>query len=79
VVYKHKPERIGDDAESSNQEVDLDPDLAELMPLAIAIYVWAEDEADLVNHYAEQYQRRVQEIVSRTRNYAPIKITTNGW
>ena len=79
VVYKHRPERIGDDAESSNQEVDLDPDLAELMPLAIAIYVWAEDEADLVNHYAEQYQRRVQEIVSRTRNYAPIKITTNGW
>ena len=81
VAYKHRPTRIddADAAESSEQILDLDADLAELMPLAIAIYVWAEDEGALVNHYLDLYQRRVSEIVSRAKNYTPIKITTNGW
>ena len=81
VAYKHRPTRIDDTdaAESSEQILDLDADLAELMPLAIAIYIWAEDEGALVNHYLDLYQRRVSEIVSRHKNYTPIKITTNGW
>ena len=81
VSYRHRPTRIVDNAaaDSNEQILDLDADLAELMPLAIAIYVWAEDESDLVNHYHDLYQRRVAEIVSRQKNYTPIKITTNGW
>lgn len=81
IAYKHRPTRIndGDAAEANEDNIDLDDDLAELMPLAVAIYVLAEDESDLVNHYSDLYQRRVSEIVSRDRDYAPIKITTNGW
>ena len=81
VCYKHRPTPISDkdDAASSTQEIDLDPDLVELMPLACAIYILAEDEPSLVNHYQEQYQQRVSEIVSRTRDYTPIQILTNGW
>ncbi len=81
VAYKHRPTRINDEeaAEANESVLDLDADLAELMPLAIAIYVWAEDEGALVNHYLDLYQRRVSEIVSRQRDYTPIKITTNGW
>jgi hypothetical protein len=81
VAYKHRPTRINDEdaAETNEDKIDLDDDLAELMPLAIAIYVWAEDEVALVNHYLDLYQRRVSEIVSRQRDYTPIKITTNGW
>ena len=81
VAYKHRPTRINDEeaAEANEDKIDLDDDLVELMPLAIAIYVWAEDEGALVNHYLDLYQRRVSEIVSRQRDYTPIKITTNGW
>ena len=81
VAYKHRPTRINDEdsAEANEDKIDLDDDLAELMSLAVAIYVLAEDESDLVNHYSDLYQRRVSEIVSRQRDYAPIKITTNGW
>lgn len=81
VAYKHRPTPISDEerAEDNNAEIDLDPDLAELMPLACAVYIWAEDEPTLVNHYDQQYQQRVSEIVSRTRDYAPIQILMNGW
>lgn len=81
VAYKHRPKSISSakSAESNEDEIDLDADLAELMPLACAVYILAEDEPDLVNHYDEQYRQRVSEIVSRTRDYAPIQILTNGW
>lgn len=81
VAYKHRPSPISDEesADSNHDEIDLDPDLAELMPLACAVYILAEDEPDLVNHYNEQYQARVSEIVSRTRDYDPVQILTNGW
>ncbi len=81
VSYKHRPTPISDaaSAEGNDDEIDLDPDLAELMPLACAVYILAEDEPDLVNHYNEQYRERVSEIVSRTRDYSPIQIITNGW
>ena len=81
VAYKHRPTRISDmeSAESNSDEIDLDDDLAELMPLACAMYIWAQDEPDLVNHYSTLYQQRVSEIVSRTRDYTPIQIRMNGW
>ena len=81
VAYKHRPEPIStrDAAETNKDEIDLDDDLVELMPLACAMYIWAEDEPDLVSHYENQYAQRVSEIASRTRDYAPIQIQTNGW
>ena len=81
VAYKHRPTPISDaeSADTSTQEIDLDPDLAELMPLACAIYILAEDEPALVNHYNELYRERVNEIVSRTRDYNPVQILMNGW
>ena len=81
VLYKHMPKLVEyvNAAESDNRVIDLDEDLAALLPNLVAAYLLAEDEPSLAEYYLTLYQQNAAIIANAVRSYAPIKITNNGW
>ena len=85
INYLHKVEAIDMDADfsASNQtpiNIDLEEDLAALLPNLIAAYVWLDDEADKSQYYYNLYLQRAAQIKKNTRNINPVKFeSVYGW
>lgn len=82
IVYRRRPHEIVNESNAADNEarIDLDEELALLMPLLVAAYVWAEDEAELSQYYLALYHERAQEIERRARSLSPIAIKNpSGW
>ena len=85
INYLHKVEAIDMTADfsASNQtpiNIDLEEDLAALLPNLIAAYVWLDDEADKSQYYYNLYLQRAEQIKKNTRNMNPVKFeSVYGW
>ena len=82
IIYKHKPNEIIVNAEPNEDEatIDLDEELASLMPLLVAVYIWTDDEPEKSQYYLSLYRERAMEIQSRHKDIRPIIVSdTNGW
>lgn len=85
INYLHKVEAIDMNADfsASNQtpiNIDLEEDLAALLPNLIAAYVWLDDEADKSQYYYNLYLQRAEQIKKNTRNMNPVKFeSVYGW
>lgn len=82
IVYNHKPRSISDEGLAASDEtvIDLDEDLCALLPLLVASYIWADDEAEKAQYYLTLYRERASEIVGATKNPSPVTIkSVNGW
>lgn len=82
VVYNKRPKEIapkGFVAEDTSV-IDLDEDLAALLPLLVASYVWLEDEPEKSQYYLSLYNDRAIDIERRKKEATPIKmINVTGW
>ena len=81
VRYNRKPKELEyrTDPTLDDKEIDLDADLAELVPLLTASYVWIDDEAEKAAYYLARYQERAQVIEYKAKSYSPISYETNRW
>jgi hypothetical protein len=85
IDYLHKVTLVPLDADVSGAsgtpiEIDLEDDLASLLPNLIASYVWLDDETDKSQYYYNLYLQSAERIRSAARNLNPIEFTSvNGW
>ena len=82
VLYNRRRKDIEyrTDPTKDNTVLDLDEELASLMPLLVASYVWLEDEEGKAAYYMNLYRERVADIERRKRNYNSFRIkNVYGW
>jgi hypothetical protein len=82
ILYHCAPRMLENegDPDADTTEIDLDEELASLMPLLTAAYVWIEDEPEKAAHYMDLYRERAAEIREKPRAHAPSKIINrSGW
>lgn len=82
IKYKKAPRTLvyNDNVAEDETEIDLDPELAQLMPLLVAAYIWADEGDGKSQYYLELYYRRVSEIEAKRRNReAAGYVNVTGW
>lgn len=81
VRYIKRPSKINEDtsARANEQIIELDDDLAALMPNLVAAYILAEDEPQLAEYYLALYNQQVAVIEQKERPITPANINLNGW
>jgi hypothetical protein len=82
VLYKRQPAVLVDEGSPSDDDtvIDLDADLAALMPVLVASYVWMDDEPEKAQYYLALYQEQAAELERRGRNMAPVNYrNVYGW
>ena len=82
IKYQRMPRQLQNmgDAHEDTTVIDLDEDLCALLPLLIASYVWAEDEAEKAEYYLSLYRERATDIERRILSTKPATIRNkNGW
>lgn len=82
ITYNHKPNAIKHTTNpiDDNSLIDIDEELAMLLPLLVSSYVWADDEPEKAQYYANLYRENAIEIERRQRSYAPAEMQSiNGW
>lgn len=82
VLYnrQRKPITYTVDATKDTKDIDLDEELASLMPLLVASYVWLEDEEGKAAYYMNLYRERVADIERRNRNHNSFRVKNiYGW
>lgn len=84
IGYIHKATLISMDAsinDSVNSPlIDLDEDLASLMPSLVASYVWLDDEPEKAQYYYNLYTQRAIQIQSKDKDITPVLFqSTNDW
>lgn len=84
INYIHKAEDISMEAsllDSDNSPlIDLDEDLASLMPNLVASYVWLDDEPEKAQYYYNLYTQRAIQIQSKEKDITPVLFqSTNDW
>lgn len=85
INYLHKVELIPLDADisaasTSETPIDLDDDLAALLPNLIAAYVWLDDEAEKSQYYYNLYLQRADQIKREAKSQNPVVFeSVNGW
>lgn len=81
VMYKHKPQAILTeyDPQNNEDEIDIEEDLAVLLPVLIASYLWIDEEPEKAQYYLGLYRESVLAIERKISHSAPTSIYTNGW
>lgn len=82
IKYKKSPRLLTykDAPEGDNTEIELDPELVQLMPLLVASYIWLDEGDGKAQYYLELYYRRAAEIEAKNRNREGAKYeSVNGW
>jgi hypothetical protein len=82
--YLHKVELIDLAADftmgSDPINIDLEEDLAALLPNLIAAYVWLDDEADKSQYYYNLYLQRAEQIKRDYHDLNPVEFqSVDGW
>lgn len=82
IKYKKSPRLLeyNDSPADDTTEIELDPELVQLMPLLVAAYIWADEGDGKSQYYLDLYYRRAAEIEAknRSRRGAEFKNIT-GW
>lgn len=85
ITYKKKPVDVTvnelSDNGSETFEIDLDDDLADILPSYVASYLYLEENEGKAKYYRSIYETRRSEIASREYNHpeASRTVYTNGW
>ena len=82
IKYKKRPATLVfvNDPANDESEIELDPELSELLPLLTAVYVWADEGDGKTQYYYQLYLERANEIAARKRNREPATyLNVNGW
>lgn len=81
VKYRRRPAPIkyGETPEEDDTVIDLDDELASLLPSLVAAYVWLDDEPSKAQIYMSLYQERAMDVERRIKNVKPAAYVTNGW
>ena len=76
VIYEKAPSRFKNEKDD-DEDLPLDGDLCELVPLLVASYVWLDDEPDKAQHYGALYRTAKAEI--RKHESIAHVIDRKGW
>ncbi len=70
IKYKKRPRMLvyTESPEKDETEIELDPELAELLPILTAVYVWADEGDGKSEYYLTLYRERAAEIEMRKRS-----------
>lgn len=82
VEYNRRPTPINTTAPSTATDViELDEELASLMPLLVAAYIWADDEPNKASYYLDLYRERVATIEKKYISVKPVRFNDvyGGW
>ena len=82
IKYKKEPKRLKytDNPAKDETELELDPELSELVPLLVAAYIWADEGDGKYALYLELYRERAAEIERRSRSKEPAEYKlVGGW
>lgn len=68
------------DVNSEEHLIDLDEDLASLMPSLVAAYVWLDDEPEKAQYYMNLYMQRAMQIQRESKDFNPVIFqSVYGW
>lgn len=82
IKYKKAPRELEytDSPEEDITEIELDPELVQLMPLLVAAYIWADEGDGKAQYYLDLYYRRAAEIEAKKRSREGAKYANvTGW
>ena len=82
VLYNRKRRALAYTVDPSTDDtvIDLDHELAALLPVLVAAYVWLEDEEEKASYYMNLYRERAAEVERRSRKIAPAVVkNVYGW
>ena len=82
IKYKKSPRllKYTEEPTDDNTEIELDPELVQLMPLLIAAYIWADEGDGKAQYYLDLYYRRAAEIEAKNRSREGAKYANvTGW
>ena len=82
IKYKKAPPRLVEDGDPTldEREIPLDAELAELLPLLTAAYVWLDEGDGKSQWYMDEYSKRALDIERRIKNRESAEYTSvNGW
>lgn len=82
IKYKKAPRALEytESPEEDETEIELDPELVQLMPLLVAAYIWADEGDGKSQYYLELYYRRAAEIEAKNRSREGAKyVNATGW
>lgn len=82
IKYKKAPRELEytDSPEDDITEIELDPELVQLMPLLVAAYIWADEGDGKAQYYLDLYYRRAAEIEAKNRSREGAKYANvTGW
>lgn len=80
INYLHKVSMYDVLTVVGEQPIDLDEDLAAVLPNLIAAYVWLDDEPDKSQYYYNLYLARADQIKRTSNNLNPIEFkSVYGW
>ncbi len=78
IVYYACPRKIKNDDEE--EEIDLDEDICQILPLLVASYVWLEDETEKAVSYKNLFFAEAREIESfAKRRGSALYASDEGW
>ncbi len=79
VKYHRMPPQIEEDADYDN-EIDLDEDLAQLLPLQIAYFLLLDDDPDKSALYLKEYKEQVYRLLSAEKRTGDTRyVSLNNW
>ncbi len=82
ILYRHLPEKIVNEGAPASDDtvIDLDDELASLLPNLIAAYVWVDDEPTLAEYYLTLYRERSADVKDSIVNSVPVYMKNqSGW
>lgn len=85
ITYIHKATPIPmdsnvNDGTETSPDIDLDEDLASLLPTLVAAYVWLDDEAEKAQYYFSLYRERAVQIQNNEKDITPVLFqSVYGW
>lgn len=82
IIYRRRPDELIDEGSPADDDtrIDLDDELAALMPMLVGAYIWMDDEPEKAADYMSMYRERAADIESRDRNSAPcVYRNVYGW
>jgi hypothetical protein len=79
-LHKVKPIDVYANINDPDIEIDLEDDLAAILPNLVAAYVWLDDEPDKAQYYYNLYLQRAEQIKRQSIDLNPIEFkSVYGW
>lgn len=80
INYIKKARLFDPSAFNYGDNIDLDEELAQLMPNLVAAYVWLDDEAEKAQYYMTLYMQRAASVQRESKDLTPVLFqSVYGW